>query len=591
MPQKTLHTSRLRFVAYFFLILAILIIVRLFYLQIWQHNYYETIAAEKHDLNQKIFPRRGTVYFTDARTGELSTAAIDKDYYTIFADPTLINGADVNNVGDELSVLLNITDTEQKRALYDKLSRHNSRYQPLAHKVSQDLKNQIADLHIKGVYAQVEQYRFYPEENLAAAVLGFGAKEDDTKPIAGKYGIERYWNQILSGEAGEIQGETTAGGNWITLAGRTIVPAQDGADLTLTIDRNLEYRACNRLKQGFDDYKPKSASLVMMDPNTGAILAMCSFPDFDPNNYGNISSTAQFVNTSISTPYEPGSVFKPIVMSMALDMNALDQNTQIPADRLVKFIPTKGSKPIINAGGKPYHPPINTTDVLIHSINTGMTWVVDQIGFDAFGSYLQKLGFGEKTGITLSTESSGNIDNIIAPNKPPVNMYYSSFGQGITVTPLQLAMVYSALANGGKLLRPYIVNSVEYSPNKIQKTEPQVIGQPINPRTSALIGGMLVATMNSADYKNTHVPNYSVAAKTGTAQIFQGGNAKRDADGRELYNHTITGYGPYPNPRVVLVVHFEEPDPTKVYAEQTTGKVFRDIMQMALKYFNIPENK
>jgi cell division protein FtsI/penicillin-binding protein 2 len=603
MNQKIFQNNRLRFVAYFFLILALLIISRLFYLQVWQHQYFLVLAAKGHDLRQKISPHRGSIYFKDARTGEKSVAAIDKDYYTLFINPREISFDKINVIGERISTILNITDDEQKRSLFDKLSRHTTTYQLIAKKIPEEVKNQIdtmkSDLKMtNGIYTGTQTYRFYPENTLASTILGFGARPDETKPLIGKYGIEGYWNEILTGTDGLVSGEKSVGGSWITLAGRTIVPAKDGADVVLTIDRNLEYQACDKLREWFEKTQAKDASLIMMNPKTGAILAMCSFPDFDPNNYGAVSSTEQFNNTSIFTPYEPGSVFKPITMSMALDLGLVTQNTQVTGYQYLCKFPIPGSKKFIpNAGGACYtpaqhFPSISTTDVLIHSINTGMVWVAQQLGKDNFRVYLNKFGLPEKTGISLDVEAKGNIESIVgARSQQEINTYYAAFGQSITVTPIQLAMMYSALANNGKLLRPYIVDSVQYSNGEVQKTSPQLINpqdpQVISPRTSALITGMLVATANSPDYRrHVHVPGYEVAEKTGTAQIIKNGVVQ------EPTNHTVTGFAPANDPQIVLVVKLGQVEQKKggsPYAEGDAGPAFQSIMLMALKYFNIPE--
>jgi cell division protein FtsI/penicillin-binding protein 2 len=321
--RTSFSENRFRFIRYGIEAMAFLLILKLFSLQVWHHSDYEELALQNHNFNKKIFAHRGTIFFRDARTGEKSVAAIDKDYYTLSANPSQITFDRVNDLGEQLVKILNITDSGERTALFEKLSQHGSVYTVLAKKVPEETKIRLEELIAStkdqfkerfkkntkegvGIYLRSEPYRFYPEKELAAAVLGFGKKEDG-KPIVGQYGIEGYWDQILTGTTGLIKGEKSNGGSWITLAGRTVVPAQNGADIILTIDRALQYRACGELKKMFDKIQSKDASLIVMNPKTGAILVMCSYPDFDPNEFQKVSSTEQFNNISIFTPYDPGS--------------------------------------------------------------------------------------------------------------------------------------------------------------------------------------------------------------------------------------------------------------------------------------------
>lgn len=589
------QNERLRYVAWFFLFFGILIIARLFYLQVWQHDHFIALAAKHHDLNRPIFARRGAIFFKDARTGELSIAAVDKDYYTVWADPQFISFDQINLIGERLVTLLGIQESDEQRVLFDKLARRNSQYQVIARKVSEDIRNQIdgfvsqmekelnknrkkdEEYRQVGLYTQIASYRFYPEGALAANVLGFGAKQDETKPIEGRYGVEQYWNNILTGKTGSVSGEKSAGGSWITLAGRQIVQAEDGADIVLTIDRNLQYQACEELRKNMKKYDAKSAALVIMDVS-GAVLAMCSLPDFDPNKYG-MASTTDFNNTAIVNSYEPGSVMKAVTVSIGLDTGVITPTTVAPGENRI-FIP-RGGVPIENADDK-YYPNPTMTDVLVKSINTGIAWLVDRIGVDPFYDYLDKrYNFGKKTGITLAGEVNGSIANLTTKSKE-VDKYYIGFGQGMRATPLQMAAAFSVLATEGNLSQPFIVDEVRFSDGKKEKTVPERIENVVSSRTAGLTRGMLVKTMDS--YK-IRLSNYRVAGKTGTAQVYD--PAIRDYKKRK--NHTVVGFGPIPDPKIIVVVKYEEPNVE--YAETTAGPVFKEVMQNTLKYLGVPEGK
>jgi cell division protein FtsI/penicillin-binding protein 2 len=317
----------------------------------------------------------------------------------------------------------------------------------------------------------------------------------------------------------------------------------------------------------------------MMNPQTGAIVAMCSLPDFDPNNYSKVKSLEQFNNTAIFTAYEPGSVFKPFTMSAALDLGLVNPQTTFAADPC-KFDVGKGLQPIRNAENKCYPGTLTMTNILEHSINTDMTWVVGKIGLEKFREYVQKYGFGEKTGIPLSTEVAGTMAGL----NLKINMYYSSFGQGLATTPLQLAVAYSAMANDGAMPKPYIIDEIHHPNGTIEKTQPKILEQVISTPAAKRITGMLVSVVENTYTKSVRIPEYYIAAKTGTAQVPQKGGYKSSA-----YNHTLAGYGPATNAKVVLIVKYEEPD--RRYAESTAAPIFKDVMKFALDYYNVPSER
>jgi len=343
----------------------------------------------------------------------------------------------------------------------------------------------------------------------------------------------------------------------------------------------LEYQACERLRQGFELIKAKSASLIMMDPETGAILAMCSFPDFDPNIYSKVKDVASYNNTGIFTAYEPGSVFKPITMSMGLDLNLVTPNTTFTDPGVLEM---NGFK-IHNALDKSYGL-VTMTEVLENSINTGAVWVEAKVGPERFKNYVEKFGFGQKTGIGLETEVAGDIRSL--SNKGEIWGATASFGQGITVTPFQLAVAYSALANGGKMARPYIVSEKRWQNGKIERANPEIIDQIISERASKLITGMLVSDIERGHSKATRLDNYYIAGKTGTAQI-AGKGGYQDLG----TNHTFAGFGPASRPRVTLIVKFEHPqmDPLRDYADYTAAPVFKDVMKFAMEYLGVPKER
>lgn len=567
--------KRLTVLSVCFLFVALVIAAKLFILQILQGGYYSTLALSTHEIYKKIHPIRGEIFFRSAKDGTESGAAVNAKQYTVFAVPAEIKKDDVSKNADSLSSILFLND-EEKKVLIEKLSKANDPYEPLAKKVDDAGMEQIKISKLTGIYYTDEDRRFYPENFLAANVLGFYGFDNEGN-ARGSYGLEGYFNEVLSGKSGLMLGEKGAKGGWITLAGRTTMEAENGANLVLTVDRALEYQACERLRQGFEEYNAKSASLVMMDVRSGAILAMCSFPTFDPNNYSKVENVSVYNNTSVFTPYEPGSVFKPITMSIGLDLDLISPDTTF-TDPCVKKL---NGYEIKNANDECYGVS-SMTSVLENSINTGAMWVEEKIGPERYKNYVNKFGFGEKTGIELATETAGDVRSLGKTGE--IWGAVASFGQGIMVTPLQLTVAYAALANGGNLLRPYIVAEKRYANGKIEKTETLVNERVLSARASKLVTGMLVSVIENGHSKEAKSANYYLAGKTGTAQI-----AGKGGYLEHVTNHTFAGYGPASNPKIALVVKFEQPG--RDWADSTAGPVFRDVMKFALEYLGVPRER
>lgn len=574
MRSRSTDDKTISIIFIFILLASFFIFLRLAKLQLMDRKYYSILASNAHEIYKQLYPRRGSIYMQDTRTKKEYPVAINRPYYILYADPREIPKSEVNSTTEYLSLLLQFKP-EEKDVLLQKLSKEDDPYEPVAKKVSDDILEKIKAANLPGIHSATQEYRYYPENNLAAQELGFlGMNQDGTD--AGRYGIEGFWNKTLAGASGFLSGERGAFGSWIPLAGRTSKDAEDGADLLLTLDRTLEYKACERLRQGGDEFKAKSGALVIMDSSTGAILAMCSYPDFNPNNYNEVEDIGIFNNTAVFTAYEPGSVFKPITMAAALDLGLVNPYTTYTdtGERIIN-----GHK-IHNAENKIYGT-VSMTKVLENSINTGLIWVQEKIGQKRFKEYVEKFGFGKKSGIALDTESAGDISSLSKTSA--IYGANGSFGQGFTATPLQLATAYAALANNGQMPKPYIVSEVRYPSGRVEKTEPDITGSAISAHTDKLITGMLISVVENGHGKVAKLDDYYVAAKTGTAQIAGRGEYTEES------NHTFVGYFPATAPRFVLLVKYEAPQ--RNWAEQTAAPVFKDVAKFTLDYFGVPGDR
>lgn len=573
-PSLSTSERRLNIIRGFVIIGASLVLIKLFFMQVINGGFYRALASESHEIYRTLFPVRGQIMVRDSdptnEQAHLYPIATNKNYITVWAEPRSIS--DPLATANTLASILEVDQVE----LLAKLSKPKDAYEVIKKKVEDGLANQIRDMKLKGIHFQEETYRFYPEKNIGANILGFVGIKDDKR--VGQYGLEGYFEDVLRGTSGELKSERDLTGHWIASTERTYQPAQDGADIILTIDRIVQYQACTALNEGIKTYEADSGALIIMNPYTGKILAMCSYPDFDPNEYNKVENIKAYNNTAIFEAYEPGSIFKPITMSAALDQNAVTPDTTYNDTGEVKF-----ERFTIRNSDKKAHGITNMVTVLDQSLNVGMIFVVQQVGTPAFKRYLQNYGFGEQTGITLKTEVGGNLASL--EKKADIYAFTASFGQGITVTPLQMVQGFAAIANGGYLIKPYIVDEIDYGDRK-EKFETKVIRKVIDENTSVLLSGMLASVIKYGHGQKAQVPGYTIAGKTGTAQIADlesGGYSKKT-------NHSFIGYGPIDSPAFVMLVKLENPKRGS-YAESTAAPIFGRVAAFLLKYLKVPSEE
>jgi len=549
------------------------IVVRLFVLQVLSHADYALLATGQHNIYRDLFPERGAIFLSDPQSPEgVFPAAVNKGMAMIYANPREV--PDATSAAAELAALLDLDEA----MLAEKLSRDDP-YEPLKRRVDDETAEKVRELGIPGVKQVLERHRFYPEDTSVSHIIGF-VGSDDSGERAGRYGIEGYWDGELAGEPGYLQTERDPVGRWIGTGERNIQPARDGVSLVLTIDRTVQYVACEKLRAAVERYGAAGGTVVIMEPSTGAVLAMCSVPDFDPNDFSRVEDIATFNNPAVFYPYEPGSVFKPFTMSAAIDAGSVTPSTVYNDEGSVVI----GPFTIRNSDGKA-HGYQSMTQVLEKSLNTGTIFAVGELGPERFREYVEAFGFGRVTGIGLDTEVAGDIDSLY--KKGDIWSATASYGQGISVTPLQLVAAYGVLANGGKLMRPYIVDRVMRPDGTIEPTEPQVLRQVITKRAAALVGGMLVNVVENGHGKRAAVPGYWVAGKTGTAQI-----ARRDGNGYEedAFIGSFAGFAPIDDPAFVMLVRVDRPRDVQ-WAESTAAPLFGEIADFLLHYMEIPPER
>lgn len=450
-------------------------------------------------------------------------------------------------------------------------------------KVFYESKDKDLSTEIYGFYYEWESLRYYPEKTLLSHLTGFVNFDN-----VGNYGLESFFNDELLGQDGYLSGDKgTYKGKKIIIDQQEYVEPVDGHSLVLTIDYAAQVYICKKMKEFNEKYSFDSGSISVMDPKTGKILALCSWPEFDANNYQMASSSDIFDNQFVSYQYEPGSVFKTITLAAAIDQEKVTPNT-IYEDKGQIFV--KGwPKPIKNSDfeSRGAHGNVSMTYVLEKSLNTGAIFAAEQIGKDVFANYLNKFGFGERVGIELSGETPGNISNINSSKVKDVNFFTASFGQGIAVTPLQMLSSYATIANKGIMMKPYLVEEIlDEEGQSIKKIEPREIRRVISEETSLAVSAMLVNVVENGHSSKAKIPGYYIGGKTGTAQIPspKGGYLENQ------YIHNFVGYAPISDPKFVILVKFDNPK-TSVFAEGTVVPAFGEIADFLLKYYQVPKDR
>jgi cell division protein FtsI/penicillin-binding protein 2 len=567
--EEKIVFNRLTFLALIIFILAIFIILKLFKLQVIDHNYYTALAKDQQEFFSELLPKRGEIFIQELKSGELHRLATNRLYYLMYAVPIQVSKP--KQASEAISQMFEV----EEEKIFKQLIKEGDVYEPLVHKVNDVQKAEIEKLDLAGIKFMEENWRFYPENNLASQVMGFVGYRGDEK--VGQYGLEGYFEKDLAGIKGATNFTRDAMGRLIPVADSDFQAAEDGVDIVLTLDRSIQYVACSALGKAVLRHGATGGSVIILEPQTGAILAMCNVPDFNPNEYSEVKDISYYNNSAIFEAYEPGSIFKPITMSMAIDLGRVTPETTYEDMGEVKI----AGFTITNSDKKAHG--INTmTQVLEKSLNTGAIFVAQKVGNDLFEKYVENFGFGQISGINLNTEVAGNISSL---GTEDVYTATASFGQGITVTPLQMVAAFGVFANDGKLMKPYIVEEKKFSNGHIEHAEPQVIRQVVSPKTALTISGMLASVVKNGHAKAAGVDGYFVAGKTGTAQVADRETGVYYAN-RTI--HTFIGFTPLDEPRFVMLTKLNNPKDVR-FAASSAAPLFREIAQFLVNYLQIPK--
>lgn len=525
--------------------------------QVIEHYRFAAWAEAEHQDELVIPARRGEVR---DRAGYLLAA--DMVEYDLSASPKIISNPQAT--ADRLHRLLDMPRDE----ILQKLT-STKPWVPIANNIPQSAAETITSWDLVGLQLEPRTRRVYPEGDLGAHLVGFVNSNGD-----GFYGVEGYYNNMLKGKPGLQAGERSPFGELIPLGASHFIPPTSGATLYLTVDRAIQHVIERELENAVIQYGAQSGSVVVLNPRTGAILGMAGYPSYDPNRYS-ASSEHLFSNPAVSEQYEPGSVFKIITMAAGLDAGAVGPYGTIYDAGYIEV----GGRIIYN-WDRQGHGTVDMTDVLAKSLNVGVAQVAVTLGKDRFYTYLKRFGFGNLTEIDVENEGPGTLKTPKDATWHASDLGTNSFGQGIAVTPLQIASAVAAVANDGLLMKPYIVERIVDAERSVE-VKPTVVRRAISEETAHTLTGMLVEALMRAD-SQALVPGYKVAGKTGTAQIPVPGG----------YHPTLTlasfaGYLPADDPQLLVLVIIDRPVTSK-WGSQTAAPTFTRIAEQLVVMLDIP---
>lgn len=566
-----MENKRLQFFIIVIFILGALIVARLFQLQIIKYNFYKQSAEAKRKIDRILAAERGEI-----RDRNKYPLAINIESYLLYAVPA--NVQNPNETAGQLAPFLNIKDeaSEEFQDLVKKLSYKADFYEILKKDISAEEAQEIKELTLSGIAVESSLKRYYPEGQLFAHILGFVGIQDDQQ--VGQYGLEEFLEEQLAGEPGLLQAEKTPSGSLILDSEKVIKKPQNGVNAILTIDRPIQYFVCQALEAGVKDSEAEGGTAIFIEPQTGKILALCNWPNFDPNSYQKVKNYRNFFNSAVSESFEPGSVFKIITMAAALDTGKVGPETTYEDTGEVKIAGYTIKNSDLKAHG------VKTmTNVLEKSLNTGAIFAARKIGLDTFRTYVKNFGLGSLTNLEQAGEAIGDISNLDKSGE--IYLATSSFGQGISITPIQLVTAVAAIANQGKLMKPYLIDTMIKEDGTVIQNQPKFIRQVISPTTAVSLSAMMVSVLENGYGKLARVPGYWVAGKTGTAQVANptGGYSERTI-------HSFVGFAPNDNPIFAGVIKINNPKKGN-FAESTAAPVFGKIADYILRYYKVPPNK
>ncbi len=564
---------RTRLIGVFFIIAAFLLIVRLYFVQIVHGDQYRENATAQYVERSPDTLNRGNIYFT-TKEGALVAAAVMQSGYRIAITP-----GDLEDPQAAYKAINAITPIDKER-FFASAQKTGDPYEEVAFRLNHDAAKKVRALKLKGVLLVQDQWRTYPGEDLAAQAIGFVGFKKDKR--VGVYGLERQYESTLI--------ETTTGlyvnpfAEIFANVGALLAsdPASRQGDIITSIEPSAQAELEKVLDKTMRTYTPKIAGGIVMDPKTGEIVAMGMRPGFNPNTYNTVDDPAVFANPLVEGRYELGSIMKPLTVAAGIDAGVITPKTTYYDTGCIE----RSTKTICNYDHKA-RDTVPMQEVLNQSLNLGVTYIVDKMGHLVFTNYMRSLGFGTKTEIDLPNEVTGDISTLGEGRGPDVNYAAASFGQGVSVSPIAMTRALAALANGGVMPNPHVVTGVRYESGITRSVAASSGVQVFKPETARVVSEMLTEVFDDALLKGKYkMERYSIAAKTGTAQIAIPGQGYYE----DRYLHSFFGYFPAQDPKMIVFLFTVEPHGAE-FASATLADPFNDLAKFLINYYDIPPDR
>ena len=543
------------------------IILKVFYIEVIDYKKLNKYASNLWSRNLPIKADRGIIY---DRNGEVLADNVTTTSLVVIPNQIKYK----KETTKKLSEILNVSYEDMYKHINKKTS--IERVHPEGRRLSYEIADKIKSLKLDGVYLVKESKRIYPFDSYMAHTLGFVGIDNQ-----GLSGIELTYNDYLTGEDGAIKYFSDAKGNKLKL-NEIYEQPQNGMNITLTINNEIQTSLERELSNAVVKYSPDRAVGLVMDPNSGEILAISARPNFSQENYKNYSIEEINRNLPVWATYEPGSTFKIITLSAALQENKVD----LDKDTFIDTGAIKVENATLHCWKHGGHGKETFLQVVENSCNPGFVVLGQRLGKDTLFDYIEKFGFGKKTGVDLNGESNGILFD--RSKVGPVELATTAFGQGVSVTPIQQVTAVSAAINGGTLYKPYIVKSINEPETNtvVEENKPEIVRNVISKETSEKVRYALESVVANGSGRTSYIDGYRVGGKTGTAQKVE--------NGRYMNNNYILsfiGFLPADNPKVVVYIAIDNPKGTVQYGGTTVGPLSKAVLKDCIKALNLPKSE
>ena len=561
---------RIRIISGIVFLVAIILLGRLYFVQIIHGEDFSNDADRQYTNAGQDLYNRGSIFLND-KDGRLVSGATLRSGFTLAISPKDLK--DAEDAYEKISTLIEIDqDTFFLRA-----GKKNDPYEEIAKQVDPDTAHAIENLDIDGVNIYKDRWRFYPGENLAAQTLGFVGFIGDE--FAGRYGLERYYNDVL---------ERNSDGMYINFFAEIFANINSAVfkkgnrsgDVMVSIEPSVQLFLEEKIEEVSERWNSRQTAGVIIHPQNGEIHALAVYPNFNVNEFGEEKEASVFSNPIVESVYEMGSIIKPLTMVAGVDAGAVTATTTYYDAGKIDL----NGYTISNYDGKS-RGRVPMQEVLSQSLNTGVAFVVGEMGNKRFADYMLSFGVGDETGIDLPNESAGLVDNLDSPRD--LEYATASFGQGIAMTPISTVRALSVLANGGKLITPHLAKKIKYT-SGLSKTMTFVDERVLKEESVQEVTRMLVKVVDEALLGGAvKLDNYSVAAKTGTAQI---ADLKEGGYYEDKFLHSFFGYFPAYDAQYLVFLYTIEPKEVR-YASQTLTHPFIDTVKFLINYYEVPPDR